>query len=63
MYMTLNTIIARKISTHLEEQNLLPAEQRGCHHGTRRCMNQLMLPKVIYENCEMRKKNFKYSLD
>jgi hypothetical protein len=55
--MKLNEIIARRISTHLEEQNLLPAEQKGCHHGARRCKDQLTLSKVIYEDCEMRKKN------
>jgi len=53
--MTLNKIIARRISTQLEEQNLLPAEQRGCDPGTRRCKDQLMLSKVIYEDCKMKK--------
>jgi len=57
--MTLNKIIARRIATHLEEQNLLPAEQRGCHHGTRRCKDQLILSKVTYEDCEMSKKNLR----
>ena len=56
MCTTLNEIIARRISTHLEEQNL-PAEQRGCHHGTRGYKDKLMLSKVIYEDCEMMKKN------
>jgi len=55
MYMTLNKIIARRISTQLEEQNLLPAEQRGCDPGTRWCKDQLMLSKVIYEDCKMKK--------
>jgi hypothetical protein len=57
MYMTLNKIIARRIATHLEEQNLFPAGQRRCHHRTGRCKDQLMLSKVIYEDCEMRKEN------
>jgi len=29
MYKTLKGIIAKRISTHLEEQSLLPAEQKG----------------------------------
>jgi len=32
-YKTLTGIMASRISTHLEEQNLLPAEQKGCHPG------------------------------
>jgi len=55
--MTLNKIIARRISTQMEEENLLPAEQRGRDPGTRRCKDQLMLSRVIYEDCKMRKKN------
>jgi hypothetical protein len=31
MYKTLTGIIARRISVHLEEQNLLPEEQNGYH--------------------------------
>jgi hypothetical protein len=57
MYMTLNKMIARRISKHLEEQNLYPAERKGCHPGTRGYKDQIMLPKVIYEACKMRKKN------
>ena len=57
MYMTLNKIIARRISTQMEEQNLLPAEQSRCDPWTRRCKDQLMLSKVTYEDCNMRKKN------
>jgi hypothetical protein len=34
MFKTLTGIIARRISTYLEEQNLLPAEQKGCRTGS-----------------------------
>ena len=36
-YITLTGIIAKRISTHLEEQSLLPAEQKGCHPGSKVC--------------------------
>jgi len=49
--------IARRISTTLEEQSLLPAEKKGSHPGTNRCKDQLMTPKAIYGNCKMRNKN------
>jgi hypothetical protein len=32
--------IDRRISTTLEEQNLLPAEQKLCHPGSKRCKDQ-----------------------
>jgi len=35
MYKTLTGIIAKRISTHLEEQSSLPAEQKGCHPGSK----------------------------
>ena len=57
MYKTLTGIIAKRISTHLEEQSLLPAEQKGCHPGSKGCKAQLMISKAIYEDCRRRNKN------
>jgi len=57
MYKTLTGIIAKRISTHLEEQSLLPAEQNGYHPGSKRCKDQLMISKTIYENCRRKNKN------
>jgi hypothetical protein len=50
-------IIAKRISTHLEEHSLLPAEQKGYHLGSKGCKDQLMISKVIYEDCRRRNKN------
>jgi len=36
MYKTLNRNNSQKNSTHLEDQNLLSAEQKGCHPGNKR---------------------------
>jgi len=57
MYKTLTGIIAKRISTHLEEQSLLPAEQKGCYPGSKSCKDQLMILKAIYEDCRRRNKN------
>jgi len=57
MYKTLTGIKAKRISTHLEEQSLLPAEIKGCHPGSKGCKDQLMISKVIYEDCKRRNKN------
>jgi hypothetical protein len=57
MYKTLTGIIARRISVHLEEHNLLPAEQEGCNSGSKGCKNQLLISKAILEDCKKTRKN------
>jgi hypothetical protein len=41
----------------LEEQSLLPAEQKGCHPESKGCKDQLMISKVIYQDCRRRNRN------
>jgi len=60
MCKTLQAIIVRRISTHLEEQNLLPTGQKGCHPGNKGCMAQLMISKARLQEEDL---EFKYSLD
>ena len=60
MYKTLTGIIARRISSHMEEQNLLPAEQKGCFLGSKGCKDQL-ISKAMYEDCKRRNKNLSIS--
>jgi hypothetical protein len=57
MYKTLTGIIAKIISTHLEEKSLLPAEQKGCHPGSKGCKYQLLISKAICMDCRRRKRN------
>jgi hypothetical protein len=57
MYKTLTGIIGKRISTHLEEQSLLPTEQKGCHPGSKVCKDQLIISKATYEDCRSRNKN------
>jgi len=61
MYKTLTGIISKRISTHVEEQRLLPAEQKGCHPGSKGCKDQLMISKAIYEDYRRRNKNLTLS--
>jgi hypothetical protein len=49
--------IARRMFTTLEEQNLRPAEQKGCQLASRSCKDQLMMSKAMYEECKMRNTN------
>jgi hypothetical protein len=41
----------------LEEHNLLPAEQKGCHSGSKGCKDQLLISKAILEDCKKRRNN------
>jgi hypothetical protein len=50
-------IIASKMSTLLEELNLLPAQQKVCHAGSKCCKDQLIISTAIYEDCKRRNKN------
>jgi hypothetical protein len=45
MYKTLARIFARRISSHLEEHDILPAEQIGNHSGSIGCKDQLLMSK------------------
>jgi hypothetical protein len=56
-YKTLTGKIARRISVHVEEHNLLPAEQKECHSGSKGCKDQLLISKTILEDCKNRRKN------
>jgi len=47
MYKTLTGIKGKRIYIHLEEQSLVPAEQKGCHPGSKGCKDQLMVSKAI----------------
>jgi hypothetical protein len=57
MYETLTGIKSKRISTHLEEKYLLPAEQNGCHPGSKGCKDHLGISKAILEDCKRRNKN------
>jgi hypothetical protein len=57
MYKTLTGITARRILVHLGEYNLLPAEQKGCHSGSKGCKDQLLISKAIMKGCKKRRKN------
>jgi len=61
MYKTVTGIIAKRTSTYLQEQSLLPAEQKGCHPVSKGCKGQVMISKGIYEDCSRRNKNLSIS--
>jgi hypothetical protein len=56
VYTMLTGIIVRRNSSQLEEHSSLPAEQKGCHSGSKGCKDQLLISKTIFEDCRKRKR-------
>jgi len=42
---------------YIDNINLMPKEQKGSSRGSKGCKNQLLISKVILQECESRKKN------
>ena len=57
MYKILTSIITERTYTFLDNNNLLPAEQKGCRKGSYGCKDQLLINKAILEEAKSKKKN------
>ncbi|XP_030754463.1 uncharacterized protein LOC115881195 [Sitophilus oryzae] len=57
IYKILTGIIADKLYKHLEIQEILPYEQKGCRRNAQGCRDQVLLSNIIAEDCKRRKKN------
>ena len=55
MWKLITGIAADEIYNHLEENDLLPEEQRGCRRNSRGTKDQLLIDKAIMKNCRRRK--------
>jgi hypothetical protein len=42
---------------YMDNENLLPEEQKGCCSGTKGCKDQLLISKAILQECKSRKKS------
>ena len=51
----LTDIVADEINNHLEENDLLPEEQKGCRRNSRGTRDQLLIAKAVIKNCRRRK--------
>ena len=58
MYKILTSIIANRIYKHLEQNLLIPQEQKGCRRGSYGCKDQLLINEMILEEVKVRKKIF-----
>ena len=56
MYKILTSILTERTYTFLEENELSPTEQKGCKRGSYGCKDQLLINKMIPENCRRNKR-------
>ena len=56
-YKLLTSVLTDRTYSHLEQNDLFPLEQKWCRRGLYGCKDQLMINKVILENCKKRKGN------
>ena len=57
MYKVLTSILENRTYTFLSAHQLLPSEQKGCKRESYGCKDQLLVNKMILEDCRTGKKN------
>jgi hypothetical protein len=62
-YKVITSIISRHMYKYMDNENLLPNEQKGCRSGTKGCKDQLLISKVILQECKSRKNRSGYGMD
>ena len=55
MWKLITGIAADEIYNHLEENDLLPEEQKGCRRNSRGTKDQLLIDNAVMKNCRRRK--------
>ena len=57
MWKLLTGVIADQIYTHLDQEKLLPEEQKGCRKGSRGTNNLLYIDRAVIKEVKSRNKN------
>ena len=57
LYKILTSIITERTYSFLDANNILPTEQKGCKKGSYGCKDQLLIDKMILENCKSNSRN------
>ena len=55
MWKLLTGVVADSMYKHLDTNQLLPTQQKGCKKNSRGCKEQLLIDKMILKNCKRRK--------
>ena len=56
MYKLITPVISRRMQKYMDDENLIPKEQKGRYRGSKGCKDQLLIPKAILQECKRRKK-------
>lgn len=56
MYKILTGVLSEKITEYLDENHLIPKEQKGCCRNSYGCKDQLMFSRAILEDCTKHKR-------
>jgi len=56
IYKHMTSIINKSMEKYIVDENLMPKEQKGCCSGSKGCKDQLLIPKIILQECKCRKK-------
>ena len=57
LYKILTSILTERTCTFLDGNELLPTEQKGCKRVSYGCKDELLINKMILENCRRNKRN------
>ena len=57
MWKLLTGVVADSMYLHLDANQLLPTQQKGCKKNSRGCKEQLLIDKMILKNCKRRKQS------
>ena len=53
----LTGVISEEMCCFMENENLLPEEQKGCMRKSRRTMDQLLIEEIMLKDCRKRRTN------
>ena len=54
MWKLLTGVIAKEMFDYLEQEKLLPEEQKGCRQGNHGTRDQLLIDKAVLKDCKKR---------
>ena len=57
-YKTLTSVIRQRIAGHLVQRNHIAPEQKGCQRGSFGAKDQLLISKLLTEDCKTKNKSF-----
>ena len=57
LWKVMSGILAEKMYNHLERENALTSEQKGCQKGSRGTKDQLLIDKMVLRHCKRRHTN------